>query len=170
MRLAHQVSRVIGVVCVVLIDTAVLFTQVSRHAAQRGHRNDVCLNITWYGLSALQSCTHCAPGLPGTTQRAASIQPVLATTHHAETLSLIGAVEANPVQLKQHVLLQSPASTSPSTSPSLPAQATIVLPPSCLRKSFLSQPRRLPTRICLNSATPVPATSPTAPVWCCLPA
>jgi hypothetical protein len=43
---AHQVSCVVRFVCVVVIGTTVLFTQVSRHAAQRGHRNDVCINIT----------------------------------------------------------------------------------------------------------------------------
>ena len=128
---AHQVSRVIGFVCAVLTDTAVLFTQVLRHLAQRGHRNDECINITWDGLSALQSCRHRPPCLPSShTQRAASIQPVPACTHHTETLSLIGTVEANLAQLKQHVLLQPPACTSPPTSTSLPAQATIVLPPS----------------------------------------
>jgi hypothetical protein len=109
----------------VLIDTAVLFTQVLRHLAQRGHRNDVCMNITWHGLRALQSYAHCPPGLPSWH----SIQPVLTCTHLAETLSLIGAVEASLAQLEQHVLLQPPAFTSPYTSTSLPAQATIVLPP-----------------------------------------
>jgi hypothetical protein len=78
------------------------------------------------------------------TQRGASIQPVPASTHQAETLYLIGAVEPSHARLKQHVFLQPSACTSPPTSTSLPAQATIVLPPSSPAQELLL-PAKVPS-------------------------
>ena len=113
-------------------------------------------------------CTAVMQALPfWYTQHVSSIQPVPASAHHTERLSLIGAVEPSLAQLKPHVLQQPPACTSPPpTSTSLPAQATIVLPPSGPVQE-LPLPAKAPSDMNLFEISD--ASAPTAPVWRFLP-
>ncbi len=70
-----------------------LLTQESRHAAQRGHSNVVCINIT--GMHRVH-CSHARIALlalpPGTPN---VLPPSNLCRQHTETLSLIGSLEAS---------------------------------------------------------------------------